>query len=81
MSVRGARVFGEGCGRVSERISHLAKRIADEHGAHFHCRAIPGEGWRYWFTYPDGGRAANRMTEQAIRSSLAAESLDIRRLA
>ncbi|WP_446830020.1 hypothetical protein [Candidatus Foliamicus sp.] len=74
-------VFGEGRGRVSGRVARHAERIARTHGAHFRCRSIPGEGWRYWFTHPDGGRAANRMTEQAIRSGLAAEGLDIRRLA
>ncbi|MCY3817314.1 MAG: hypothetical protein OXG59_13600 [Gammaproteobacteria bacterium] len=74
-------IFGEGRGRVSKRIVHHAERIAREHGAHFFCRDIPGEGWRYWFTHPDGGSAANRIIEQAIRSGLAAEGLDIRRMA
>ena len=58
-----------------------AERIAREHGAHFCCRDIPGEGWRYWFTLTDGGNAANRLIERAIRSGLAAAGLDIRRLA
>jgi len=81
LTLRGGLVFGEGHGRVSESVSRHAERIARTHGAHFRCRSIPGEGWRYWFTHPDGGSAANRMTEQAIRSGLAAVDLDIRRLA
>lgn len=74
-------VFAEGHGRVSVRVARQATRIAREHGAHFRCRDIPGEGWRYWFTLADGGNNANRQTEQAIRSRLAAAGLDIRRLA
>ncbi|MDE0489496.1 MAG: hypothetical protein OXI07_09950 [Gammaproteobacteria bacterium] len=81
LTLRGGIVFGEGRGRVSDRVVRHAERIAREHGAHFFCRDIPGEGWRYWFTHPDGGSAANRMTEQAIRSGLAAVDLDIHRLA
>ncbi|MDE0681238.1 MAG: hypothetical protein OXI11_13690 [Gammaproteobacteria bacterium] len=79
--MRGGLVFGEGRGRVSERVARQAERLAREHGAHFRCRDIPGEGWRYWFTLADGGNNANRQTERAVRSSLAAAGLDIRRLA
>lgn len=77
----GGLVFGEGRGRVPEHVARHAERVARAHGAHFRCREIPGEGWRYWFTSPDGGSAANRLTEQSIRSGLAAAGLDIRRLA
>ena len=79
--MRGALVFGEGCGRVPAQVAREAERVARAHGARFHSRNIPGEGWRYWFTLIDGGIAANRLTEQSIRSGLAAAGLDIYRLA
>ena len=79
--MRGGLVFGQGRGRVPERAVRHAERIARQHGARFHSRVIPGEGSRYWFTLIDGGLAANRLTEQLVRTGLAAEGLDIRRLA
>lgn len=76
--MRGGLIFGEGRGRVRQSTARQAERI---HGARFHSRVIPGEGSRYWFTLIDGGLAANRLTEQLVRTGLAAEGLDIRRLA
>ena len=74
-------VFGEGRGRVPDRVARQAERIARTHGAQFRSRSIPCEGSRCWFTLIDGGLAANRLTEQLVRTGLAAEGLDIRRLA
>ena len=65
---------------MPDHVARDAERIARAHGGRFHCRDIPGEGWRYWFTLIDGGTAANRATERAIRNGLAAAGLDIRRL-
>lgn len=79
--MRGGLIFGEGRGRVRQSTARQVGRIARQHGARFHSRVIPGEGSRYWFTLIDGGLAANRLTEQLVRSGLAAAGLDIRRLA
>lgn len=77
----GEHVYCEGHGRVAEPVARLAHSIAAVYGAYFHCRDIPGEGWRYWFTMRGGGQTANRLVEQAIRADLAANGLDINRLA
>lgn len=65
---------------MSAHVAREAERVARAHGARFHSRDIPGEGWCYWFTVPDGGRIANRMVKQAILEAIEACGLDTKRL-